>query len=134
MIGCGAPLDIIISHGDGGALADGEYLVKIELDGELADTLSCVPGGTNECDSTPGVGIVSGTMDGTSIRVSFFVPDGDEPPDSIQVEVSFDDELLGSQSLQPSWTMDYPNVEGCEPTCWSADDAGMEIDRPTAAE
>jgi len=129
LIGCGESLAIVISHGDGGDLEGGEYIVEVRFDGEVADTLTCVPGGTNECDATPGAGILTGTMDATSIDLSYG-DSGDELPGAIQITVSFAGETLGAQSFEPSWSVDYPNGEECEPACWTADDEELEIDRP----
>jgi hypothetical protein len=129
-MGCGNSMEIVISHGDGGDLDGGEYVVEVDIDGVGSETLTCVPGGTSECDGTPGLGLVFGYMEASAIYVSYAVSDGEEPPDSVQVAVTFGGEPLGSLSVQPSWSAGYPNGEDCEPACWTADDEQMEIERP----
>ena len=126
-MGCVDDMEIVISHGDGGDLADGEYVVEVLLDGAVAETLTCVAGVGSCTDS--GSGTVAGNADATSIHVLIW--DLEEPPETVEVAVTYGGELLGSLSVEPSWWEEHPNGEDCEPSCWVADDEEMEIARPS---
>jgi hypothetical protein len=100
-------------------VAPGEYVVRVDVDGELFTCESSIPlveGEESVCDAPDVFLMTSGSAltDGHAITGVMVLRTGVA---RIDIEVDLDDSLLASTWVEPAFETLQPNGPDCEPTC-----------------
>jgi hypothetical protein len=120
--GCGPSTEVRLTP-ESGALADGMYLITVELDGdEIACSFSLpddLPesgeAGYAECASDGDMLLVLQPNAGANnVVVEMYLG---AAPQQIEISVTRDNRSLLSRQIEPSYTQFYPNGPDCAPSC-----------------
>ena len=90
--------------------ADGDYVMRFESDSsvECAFSIPLDEDGLFECEGPVDV-LIDGTSGGSPNEIVLW----DYAPDSFDIELLQDGELIDSASYTPDYAIDEPNGEGC---------------------
>ncbi|HEX2881800.1 MAG TPA: hypothetical protein VHO25_19880 [Polyangiaceae bacterium] len=125
-MGCGPSTEVRLTP-ESGALADGTYLITVDLDGdEIACSFSLpddLPesgeAGYAECAGDGAIQAVLQPRAGANnVIVELYIG---AAPQELGISVTRDNRSLLSRQLQPSYTTFYPNGPECGPGCPHAD-------------